>query len=78
MLFMADLRTVDMLDHGNTGLLGRFWETHLHTYTRTHTHTKDIFALSPGFVLPLQPHISVLFSHLLPLQSSPEPEERIL
>lgn len=45
-----------------------------------HTHTRDIFALSPCFVLPLQPHISVcvLFSHLLPLQTSPEPEEGIL
>lgn len=71
---MADLRIVDMLGHGNTGLLGRVFGAHLHAYTR------NIFVISRCFVLPLQPHISVcvLFSHLLPLQTSPEPEEGIL
>lgn len=82
MLLVADLRIVDMLAHGNTGLLG-CWAGFLKhicilMIELVHTHPRDVFALSPGFVLPLQLHISVLFSHLQPLQSSPEPEEGIL
>lgn len=80
MLFMADLRIVDVLDHGNNGLLGRFFLEHICILVLelVHTHTRDIFVFSPCFVLPLQPHISVLFSHLLSLQTTPEPEEGIL
>lgn len=70
MLFMADLRIVDVLDHGNIGCWAGFLgHIHMLLLELVHTHTRNIFALSPCFLLPLQPHISVraLFNHLLPL-----------